>query len=239
MSLPRRLVCEFLGTAFLLATVVGSGILAHKLDAGNTAVSVMAVAIATGCVLTALILSFGAISAHFNPIVTLASAIRKELPWSLVAPYIFIQIAGAIAGVLAANLMFDLPLLTISTTTRTGSGQWLGEVVATFGLLGIIFGCGKARPLAIPAAVGCYVCAAIWFTSSTCFANPAVTIARIFTDTLTGIRPADVVPFIISQAVGAVAALSLFGWLFASRVIPTADIAARLESQLDREISLR
>jgi glycerol uptake facilitator-like aquaporin len=215
MNVARRLVCEFLGTAFLLATVVGSGILAHKLDAGNVAVSVSSVAIATGCVLTALILAFGNISSHFNPMVTLASAMRKELDVALVVPYILTQIAGAIAGVCVANLMFDLPAMSMSHTIRTGTGQWIGEFVATFGLLGIIFGCGRFRAAAIPAAVGCYVAGAIWFTSSTCFANPAVTISRIFTDTLTGIRIEDVVPFILSQCAGATAALVLFGWLFA------------------------
>ncbi|HEY9793269.1 MAG TPA: MIP/aquaporin family protein [Candidatus Obscuribacterales bacterium] len=221
MNTARRLVCEFLGTAFLLATVVGSGILAHKLDAGNTAVAVMAVAISTGCVLTALILSFGGISAHFNPIVTVATAIRKELDWSLVSSYIMAQVAGAIAGVCITNLMFDLPAVMISQTPRTGTGQWLGEFVATFGLLGIIFGCARFRGVAIPAAVGCYVCGAIWFTSSTCFANPAVTIARVFTDTLTGIRPVDVFPYIVSQSIATASALALFGWLFAAEDKPS------------------
>jgi glycerol uptake facilitator-like aquaporin len=216
MTVSKRLACEFLGTAFLLATVVGSGILAHKLDAGNVAVSVSSVAIATGCLLTALILSFGTISSHFNPIVTLCSALRKELSWSLVLPYVLAQIIGAAFGVIVANLMFDIPAVTISSTVRTGTGQWIGEFVATFGLLGVIFGCGKFRPAAIPAAVGCYVAAAIWFTSSTCFANPAVTIARVLTDTLTGIRPIDVIPYILAQIAGAASALSIFGWLYSS-----------------------
>lgn len=215
MNLARRLVCEFIGTAFLLATVVGSGILAHKLDAGNVAVSVTAVAISTGCVLTALILSLGAISSHFNPMVTLSCAVRKELDWSLVVPYVLTQIAGAIAGVCIANMMFDLPAVAISHQARTGCGQWLGEFVATFGLLGIIFGCSRFRATDVPVAVGSYICGAIWFTSSTCFANPAVTIARIFTDTLTGIRPGDVAPFILSQLAGTIIALVVFGWLFA------------------------
>jgi glycerol uptake facilitator-like aquaporin len=214
MRLSKQLACEFLGTAFLLATVVGSGILAHKLDAGNVAVSVSCVAIATGCILTALISSFGSISSHFNPVVTLCCAIRREISWSLVAPYIVVQIAGAAAGVIVANLMFDLPAVVISATSRTGTGQWLGEFVATFGLLGVIFGCGQFRPGAIPTVVGCYVASAIWFTSSTCFANPAVTIARILTGTLTGIRPADVLPFIAAQLAGAGCALVVFGWLY-------------------------
>jgi glycerol uptake facilitator-like aquaporin len=214
MSLARALVCEFLGTAGLLATVVGSGILAHKLDAGNVAVTVMAVAFATGCVLTAMICAFGAISCQLNPVVTLACAIRGETPWKRVAPFIATQIAGAIVGVVAANVMFDLSAISFATAPRTGTGQWIGEFVATFALLGIIIGCGKSKPGAIAAAVGCYVAGAILFTSSTCFANPAVTIARIFTDTITGIRTVDVLPFIASQLAGMSAALVVFGWLF-------------------------
>ncbi len=216
MELSRKLVCEFLGTAALVATVVGTGILAQKVGDGNVAVSVMAVAVATGCVLTAIILSFGSISCHLNPIVTLMSAIRRDISWSAVAPFILTQIIGGIVGTLAANLMFDLPFVSISAQARTGTGQWLGEFIATFGLIGVIIGCGRSTPSALPAAIGCYICGAIWFTSSTCFANPAVTIARIFTDTLTGIRPSDVVPFILSQLAGAAAALALFGWLFDS-----------------------
>jgi glycerol uptake facilitator-like aquaporin len=215
MKLSRALACEFVGTAFLVATVVGSGTLAHKLDAGNIAVSVSSVAIATGCVLVALILSLGSISCQLNPIVTLSSAIRRELPWSSVAPYVVAQMLGGIVGTIAANLMFDLPAITFSTTTRSGTGLWLGEIIATFGLLGVIFGCGRANPTAVPIAVGCYVAGAIWFTSSTCFANPAVTIARVFTDTLTGIRSADVIPYIVAQLCGATAALTFFGWLYA------------------------
>ena len=214
MKIGRELTCEFIGTAGLLATVVGSGILAHKLDAGNVAVSVLSVALATGCVLVAMILSFGSISCQLNPVVTLACAVRGEMPWRKVAPFIATQIAGAIAGVVLANLMFDLPAVSFATAPRTGSGQWIGELVATFGLLGIIFGAGKSKPAAVSAAVGCYVAGAILFTSSTCFANPAVTIARIFTETLTGIRACDVLPFIASQLAGATAALLVFGWLF-------------------------
>lgn len=214
MSLARALVCEFLGTAGLLATVVGSGILAHKLDAGNVAVSVMAVAFATGCVLTAMICSFGSISCQLNPVVTLATALRGETPWKQVTPFILSQIAGGVAGVIIANLMFDLSAISFATAPRTGIGQWLGEFIATFGLLGIILGCGKSKPQAIAGAVGCYVAGAIWFTSSTCFANPAVTIARVFTETLTGIRAVDVLPFIASQFAGMTAALLVFGWLF-------------------------
>lgn len=215
MNLPRALACEFVGTAFLVATVVGSGTLAHRLDAGNVAVTVSSVAIATGCVLVALILSLGSISCQLNPIVSLASAIRHELSWNRVAPYIVAQILGGIAGTIVANLMFDLPAVTLSSTTRSSVGLWLSEIIATFGLLGIIFGCERANPSAISVAVGCYVAGAIWFTSSTCFANPAVTIARVFTDTITGIRAPDVLPYIAAQIAGAAAALSFFGWLYA------------------------
>ena len=215
-SLSRVLVAEFLGTAFLLIAVCGSGTLAHSLDLGNVAISVLCVAVATGCALVALICMFGAISAHFNPLVTISLALRREFSWQRVPFYIAAQIVGAIAGVIISNLMFGLPAVTIGETVRTGSGQWLGEVVATFGLLGVIFGCGKSKPEAIPFAVPAYVAAAIYFTSSTCFANPAVTIARLFTNTLTGIRPLDVLPFIGAQCAGAAAALVLFGWLFAN-----------------------
>ena len=214
MTLSRALVAEFLGSAFLLIAVCGSGILAHSLDLGNVALSVLCVAFATGCALVALISMFGALSAHFNPIVTLALALRKEFAWPKVPFYIAVQVLGACCGVIVANLMFDLPATTISTTSRSGCGLWIGEIVATFGLLGVIFGCGKSRPEAIPFAVPAYVAAAIYFTSSTCFANPAVTVARIFTNTLTGIKPGDVPPFIAAQIVGAVLALILFGWLF-------------------------
>lgn len=213
----RALVCEFLGTAFLLATVVGSGILGSKLANGNVAVAVLAVAFATGAVLSALILALGGISSHFNPIVTLACAIRKELSWQAVVPFVLAQIAGASAGVIVANLMFDLPAVVLSQTARTGIGQWLGEFVATFGLLGIIFGAGKFKPSFAPFAVGAYVAGAIWFTSSTCFANPAVTISRVLTDTLTGIRLIDVPAYIVSQLAAGAVGLLLFGWLFADR----------------------
>jgi glycerol uptake facilitator-like aquaporin len=211
----RALVCEFLGTAFLLATVVGSGILGSKLASGNVALAVLAVAFATGAVLTALILAFGGISSHFNPIVTLSAAVRKELRWGAVMPYILAQVAGASAGVIVANLMFELPAIVLSQTARTGSGQWLGEFVATLGLLGVIFGAGKFKPSLAPFAVGFYVAGAIWFTSSTCFANPAVTVARVLTDTLTGIRLVDVPAYIVAQLAAGAAGLLLFGWLFA------------------------
>jgi glycerol uptake facilitator-like aquaporin len=214
MRLSRALVCEFLGTAFLLASVVGSGILADRLDMGNVALSVLCVALAAGATLSACIFALGHISAHFNPVVTLALACRGEFPWKNVLPYTFVQIAAAIAAAVICNLMFELPPVSISETVRSGAGQWLGEVVATFGLLGIIFGTSGAKPSALPLSVPFYVAGAVLFTSSTCFANPAVTIGRIFTNTLTGIAPASVLPFIGFELAGAAAALLVFGWLF-------------------------
>lgn len=214
MNLSRALVSEFIGSAFLLAAVVGSGALAHKLDMGNIALSVLCVSFATMGTLTALIYSLGTCSAHFNPIVTLALAVRNEFAWKNVPAYILVQIAGACAGVIITNLMFDLPAICISDTMRTGTGQLIGEFVATFGLLGIIFGCAKNTANPGPIAIPLYVAGAIFFTSSTCFANPAVTIARTLTTTLCGIEPNCVLPFIAAQVVGAATALAVFGWLF-------------------------
>lgn len=210
----RALVCEFLGTMLLLATVIGSGILAHKLDQGNIALSVFFVSVATGCTLSAGIFALGHISAHFNPIVTLASAMRREFPWSSVLPYWMTQIVGACTGVILANLMFELPAVSISETVRSGYGQWLGEFIATFGLLGTIFGCARSNASLLPAVVPMYVTGAIMFTSSTCFANPAVTISRIFTNTLCGIKPDSVIAFIAMQVAACVCAVIFFGWLF-------------------------
>lgn len=214
MRLAKPLVCEFLGTAFLLATVVGSGILADKLDSDIVAVTVLSIAFATGAVLTALVLAFGSISAHFNPAVTLVCALRGEHAWKDVIPYWVTQVAGACAGVMVANLMFDLPAVVVSTTARTGGGLWLGEFVATIGLIAVILGCAKSRPDATPMAVGGYVAGAIWFTSSTCFANPAVTIARALTNTITGIRPDDVAMYCIVQFFATITAALVFTWLF-------------------------
>ena len=215
MKHARVLVAECIGSAFLLMVVVGSGILADKLNGGaNLALSVLCVAFATGGVLYALITSLGAVSAHFNPAVTLVSAFRRELSWSLVLPYIVSQILGACLGVIMANLMFDLPAVTISQTARHASGQYLGEFIAIFGLLGTIFGTARHRPEAVPAAVAAYVAGAIYFTSSTCFANPAVTTARTLTGTLTGICPADVAAYVAFQVLGALSAMVVFGWLF-------------------------
>jgi len=210
----RRLVAEWLGTFSLLATVVGSGIMAERLAGGNIAIALLGNTIPTGSILIVLILVFGPISgAHFNPAVTLSFALRKEIGISDSGLYMATQIVGGICGVIAAQVMFDNPLVDISTTSRTGVGQWVGEFVATFGLVGTILGCLKARPEAVPYAVGLYITAAYWFTSSTSFANPAVTIARAFSNTFAGIRPVDVLPFIVVQLVAAVLATFFFNWL--------------------------
>jgi glycerol uptake facilitator-like aquaporin len=215
----RRIVAEFLGTAFLLAGVVGSGIMAAKLAGGNGALALLCNTLPTGAVLTVLILTFGPVSgAHFNPAVSIAVALRRELPAALAAAYVAAQIAGGIAGVLAAHAMFELPLWQVSATVRTGAGQWLAEGVATFGLLLTILGCGARTPAAVPYAVGLYITAAYWFTASTSFANPAVTIARALSDTYAGIAPAGVLAFIVAQIAGAVVAVALAQWLFARTV---------------------
>ncbi len=214
MTLPRRLLSEGLGTATLLAVVVGSGIMAERLAGGNAALALLANAIATGAGLVALILIFGTISgAHFNPVVTLSEAWQNNMPKGEVLPYILVQVSGAFAGVMIAHGMFDLPLLTASQHARTGAGQWLGEFVATFGLLAVIIGCSRSRPAMMPFAVGAYITAAYWFTSSTSFANPAVTLARAATDTFSGIRPGDAPAFIAAQFAGAAAATLIFCWL--------------------------
>lgn len=214
-SLARVLVAETLGSGLLLAVVVGSGIMGEKLSGGNVAVALLANSLATGAGLIALILTLRPISgAHFNPIVTLSMAVRRELPWSKVPLYIPAQILGAILGVWLTHYIFELSVLQTSLHVRTGGPQWASEILATAGLLGVIFGCSKSRPDAVPFAVGSYITAAYWFTSSTSFANPAVTIARSLTDTFAGIRPVDAPGFIAAQVVGAVLALAFFGWLF-------------------------
>jgi glycerol uptake facilitator-like aquaporin len=214
-SLARRCVAESLGTAFLLAGVVGSGIMAAKLAGGNGALALLCNTLPTGAILTVLILTFGPISgAHFNPAVSIAMALRRELPPGVAAMYIGAQIVGGIVGVLAAHTMFELPLWQLSATVRTGSGQWFAEGVATFGLLLTIFGCGARTPAAIPYAVGLYITAAYWFTASTSFANPAVTIARALSDTYAGIAPTGVLAFIAAQLLGMLAAVALGRWLW-------------------------
>jgi glycerol uptake facilitator-like aquaporin len=214
-SLTQRAFSEWLGTAFLLAAVVGSGIMAQKLAGGNGAIALLCNTLPTGAILVVLILIFGPLSgAHFNPAVSVAFALRGELPWPVVAVYIAAQIAGGIIGVWAAHLMFELPLWQVSITVRTGPGQWLAEAVATFGLLLTIFGCVARTLAAVPYAVGLYITAAYWFTASTSFANPAVTIARALSDTFAGIAPAGVAVFIAAQLVGMLAAVAVGRWLW-------------------------
>jgi glycerol uptake facilitator-like aquaporin len=213
-SVARRLAAEALGTAFLLAAVVGSGIMAERLAGGNVALALLANTVATGAALVALILTFGPISgAHLNPVVTLADAWQGGLPWPMVPGYLVAQLVGALAGVGAANVMFELPLFFASQKARAGGAQLFSEFVATFGLLAVIWGCGRLRAPAIPYAVGAYITAAYWFTASTSFANPAVTIARSASDTFAGIRPTDAPGFIVAQLVGAAAATAVFAWL--------------------------
>lgn len=214
-SLGRRAAAEGLGSAFLLAALVGSGLMAERLPGGSAALSLLANSLATGAALVALILTFGPISgAHFNPAVSLAFAGRREMPWRDALAYVAAQGAGALAGVAAAHAMFDLPPLTASTRVRAGAPQLTGELVATLGLLSVVFG---ARGPAAPLAVGGYITAAYWFTSSTSFANPAVTFARAWTDSFAGIRPADVPGFVLAQLAGAALAAALFAWLTPSR----------------------
>jgi glycerol uptake facilitator-like aquaporin len=214
-SYSQRAVSECLGTAFLLATVVGSGIMAAKLAGGNGALALLCNTLPTGAILAVLILIFAPISgAHFNPAVSIAFALRRELAAPMLAVYITAQVLGAIVGVWAAHLMFDLPLWQLSATVRTGSGQWLAEAIATFGLLLTIFGCVSRTPAAVPYAVGLYITAAYWFTASTSFANPAVTIARSLSDTFAGIAPTGVAAFIAAQLVGMLAAVVLGHWLW-------------------------
>jgi glycerol uptake facilitator-like aquaporin len=214
-SLARRAFSEWLGTAFLLAAVIGSGIMAQRLAGGNGALALLCNTLPTGAILVVLILVFGPLSgAHFNPAVTLAFALRGELPWLIAGIFIVAQVVGAIVGVWAAHLMFELPLWQLSATGRTGFGQWLAEAVATFGLLLTIFGCVARSPAALPYAVGLYITSAYWFTASTSFANPAVTIARAFSDTFAGIAPSGVPAFIAVQIVGMLAAVAVGRWLW-------------------------
>jgi glycerol uptake facilitator-like aquaporin len=214
VTLDRRAVAEGVGTALLAATVVGSGIMGERLSGGNTAMALLANTLATAAALVALILTFGPVSgAHFNPVVTLADASQGGLPWASVPAYLFAQISGAVSGSCLANVMFGLPAVQLSVHARSGGSQLLGEIVATFGLLAVIRGGVRSRPLAVPYAVAAYIAAAYWFTPSTSFANPAVTLARSLTDTFAGIRPADVGGFVIAQTIGAAGGTLLFRWL--------------------------
>ena len=214
-DLPRRAVAEALGAAFLLAAVVGSGIMAQKLAGGNGALALLCNTLPTGAILTVLILMLGPVSgAHFNPAVSLAFALRRDIGWRDAAVYMACQVAGAMAGVWAAHMMFDLPLWQVSQTVRSGAGQWFAEGVATFGLLLTIFGCLACARASVPYAVGLYITSAYWFTASTSFANPAVTVARSISDTFAGIAPAGVPAFIAAQFAGALAALIVARWLW-------------------------
>ncbi|HEX3703265.1 MAG TPA: MIP/aquaporin family protein [Vicinamibacterales bacterium] len=214
-EMGRRAVAEWVGTALLLTAVVGSGIMGERLAGGNVAIALLANAIATGAALVALILTFGPISgAHFNPAVTLADASQGGMPWKLAALYVAAQLVGACAGVVVAHVMFGERTLMWSQHARAGSGQLVSEAVATFGLLSVVWGASRHRPAFVPFAIGAYITSAYWFTASTSFANPAVTMARALTNTFSGIRPSDVPGFVAAQIFGAAAATVLFRWLY-------------------------
>ena len=216
--LAKRVVAEALGTFFLLAAVVGSGIMAERLAGGNTALALLANTAATGAALIALIISFAPLSgAHFNPVVTLSFALRHDLPWREVVVYVPAQVAGGIGGVIAANLMFDLPAVFLSQHPRTGVAQLFSEFIATLGLVSVILAASRSTVAVVAVAVGAYISAAYWFTASTSFANPAVTIARSLSDTFAGIRPVDAPGFVIAQFAGGIAATVLFRWLMPTR----------------------
>jgi glycerol uptake facilitator-like aquaporin len=233
-TLPRRIVSEFLGTGFLVAAVVGSGIMGERLAGGNVAIALLANTIATGAALAALILTFGPISgAHLNPAVSIGDAIERGVSWTVAACYVSAQCAGGICGTIAAHLMFGLPAIAVSHHARSGSAQIFSEFVATFGLLCVVWGCSRQHSGGVPFAVAAYITAAYWFTSSTSFANPAVTIARSLSDTFAGIRPADVPLFLTAQLSGAIAATLLFRWLApglharVKQIVVAADAAAK------------
>ena len=225
VSAGRAVAAEATGTAMLLCAVVGSGIMGDRLSGGNVALALLVNSVATGGALFCLIAAFGPISgAHFNPVVTLADASQRGLPWTRVPAYLAAQCGGACAGVIAAHAMFGEPLVMISQRDRSGGAQMLSETIATFGLLAVIWGCSRRRGLLTPFAVAAYITAAYWFTSSTSFANPAVTIARSMTDTFTGIRPGDVPGFVIAQLTGAAGATLLFRWLVPALPSGAADV---------------
>jgi glycerol uptake facilitator-like aquaporin len=220
-SLSRRLAAEALGTATLLCVVIGSGIMAEQLSGGNVALALLGNTVATGAALVVLITVFGPVSgAQFNPAVTLAFLVRRELGWKIALAYVAAQLVGAIGGVWAAHLMFAEPVLQVSTKAREGLALDFAEAVATFGLLATIFGGLRFRPSAVPALVGLYITSAYWFTASTSFANPAVTVARALSDSFAGIAPASVAGFIAAQLVGALAAVGVFGWLLGREPAP-------------------
>jgi glycerol uptake facilitator-like aquaporin len=212
--LAKRVVAEALGTFFLLAAVVGSGIMAERLANGNTALALLANTAATGTALIALIISFAPLSgAHFNPVVTLSFALRQDLLWQQVPFYLLAQLVGGIGGVIAANLMFGLPAVFLSNHPRTGLAQLFSEFIATLGLVSVILAASRSTVAVVAVAVGAYISAAYWFTASTSFANPAVTVARSFSDTFAGIRPVDAPGFVLAQLAGGIAATFLFRWL--------------------------
>jgi glycerol uptake facilitator-like aquaporin len=224
----RGVVAELIGTAFLLAAIVGSGIMGERLAGGNAAVALLANAIATGAALLALIRSFGPISgAHFNPVVTAAMAVAGEIPGVAVMPYVLAQVIGAVAGVWAAHLMFDLPILQASLHVRSGVGQWASEFIATFGLVAVIESGRRHFAKALPGAVALYIVAAYWFTASTSFANPAVTLARSLSDTFAGIAPASIAGFLVAQTAGAAAAVLVMRWLNGEPATSAQRIGAR------------
>jgi len=217
--LAQRVCAEFLGTAFLLTAVVGSGIMGERLSGGNVAIALLVNSIATGAALVTLIFAFGGISgAHFNPVVTLADSLSGGIARSDIFPYCLAQLAGSVLGTINSHFMFGLPTITLSRHARSGPAQFYGEIIATFGLLSVISGCSRLRPDAIPLTVGTYIAGAYWFTSSTSFANPAVTAARCITDTFAGIRPQDVPGFVLAQFLGGTAAFLLFRWMVPSRI---------------------
>lgn len=231
MTYSRKLVAEGLGTAFLLAAVVGSGIMGERLAGGNVAIALLANTIATGAALLTLILTFGPISGgHFNPAVTLADAAQGGMPWHEVPGYLALQVIGALAGVAAAHLMFGEPVFAASMKVRSGVPQAFSEFVAAFGLLSVIWGCSRWRAESVPTAVAAYITAAYWFTASTSFANPAVTLARSVTNTFTGIQPSDAPMFIAAQLLGAAAATALFRWLVPSLPKHASDVVVPHQS---------
>jgi glycerol uptake facilitator-like aquaporin len=240
-SLFARITAEFVGTAFLLMAVVGSGIMGERLAGGNVAIALLANTLATGAALVALILTFGSISgAHFNPAVSLADASQGGISWRDTPGYVIAQLLGGYVGVMSAHAMFALPLLSISHHHRTGLSQMFSEFIATFGLLSVIWGCSRLRTTVVPFAVGAYITAAYWFTASTSFANPAVTLARAATDTFSGIRPADVPGFIAAQLVGAAAATMLFRWLVPSLPLLAPDVLVEhaADKKTNRDVSI-
>jgi glycerol uptake facilitator-like aquaporin len=231
-SLPRRLVAEFIGTALLVAAVVGSGVMAERLANGNLALALLANTIATGAALVALIFTFGGISgAHFNPVVTIMDAFERGLPWRETPRYVTAQILGGITGTVIAHLMFGLPPISFSQHPRSGGAQDFSEFVATFGLMCVIWGCSRLRSNAVPFAVATYITAAYWFTASTSFANPAVTIARSLSDTFAGIRPVDAPGFVAAQFLGSFAATLLFRWLIPNLQARAAEVILPRQSE--------